>query len=108
MSSYICLVKRAHVTLVNTYDEVIPGDRLTLIYGLQALLRADALDTEREDQLWAKADLRCARANEDEVGAGAQGRITVEDDYFMSHGGYGYGYGYGFGSIEYAGDWGGW
>ena len=101
MSSYICLVKLGYTPLVNSYDEVQPGNIGALKKGLEALLSEDARDNARANELWAEARELMAEDSEDEVGPAGEGKITVEDDFFQDRSGYGYGYG--FGSLEYGG-----
>lgn len=80
---FVVIAKKAFVPLVNDDDELLIGNWGALRLGLQALLAEDANDFERSDQLWAQAKRFLVQEEENLVGAGAEGVISVSDDFEM-------------------------
>lgn len=95
--STIC--KKAYVPLVNKTDKLLIENLGAIRNGLKALQKEDAEDDIRADALWAKAKNLLIAESINDTG-GAQGPITVSDDFEMQncggnqvgiYGGYTYG-----------------
>lgn len=101
MSNYIAIALIGYVPVVNSDDDVQPGNIGALKKGLEALLSEDSRDNARANALWAEGKALLAEEAEAESGPQAEGIVAVSDDFFMSRVGWGYGeFGYG--------NWGGW
>lgn len=82
-AQYIAIAKVGYYALTDDSEECIPGNFHAIMYGLQALNKMDAQDYEREEVLWAKSEAALERETQDEVGAGAEGKVQVSNDFNM-------------------------
>lgn len=80
--TYVCIARLGYVPVVNSYDEVIPGNTGAIRFGLSALLKEDAEDYVRADQLWSMARDRLVRQSEGES-EGTEDHVAVSDDLEM-------------------------
>lgn len=81
---YIAIIKQDYVPLVSEDEEVTPSNVGALKFGLMALLKEDAQDMERAEQFWQKANDLLAKEQDDDIGAGAEGKVQIPDDLQMS------------------------
>lgn len=79
---YAAIVRQGYLPLVNSYDEVIPGNIAAIRLGLSALLKEDAEDYARAEQLWELAKLRLVAQSESES-EGTEDHVEVPDDFNM-------------------------
>lgn len=86
---YVAVVKRGFRPVSDDNDEVYPSVLGALKKGLQALQREDAEDDVRAQEKWDQAKALLAEAQEDDTGAGAEGKVTFEDDLHMAEVGIG-------------------
>lgn len=82
-NAFVVIVKKAYVPAVNEDDQLLIGNWGALRLALQALLAEDASDFERAGQLWVEAKRLLVTEEENLVGAGAQGVISVDDSFYM-------------------------
>lgn len=78
---FLCICKRSFVILANDNDEVIPGNLGALRFAIEALLKEDAQDFTRAEQMWEKAYDLLAREADDDTGASAEGSVSVANDF---------------------------
>lgn len=78
--TYSAIVKLGYVPLVNSYEEVIPGNVGAIKFGLQALAAEDARHYPEAEGLWEMARDRLGREGESES-EGAEDRIEISDDF---------------------------
>lgn len=78
---FVVVAKKAYKPLVNENDELLIGNWGALRLALDALLKEDASDTERANQLWAQAKQLLISEENNLVGAGAQGVVQMQDDF---------------------------
>lgn len=83
MSQFVAIAKLEYVPVSGNDDEVIPGNIGALKKGLEALLSEDARDNARANELWAEAFDLLAKDQDDETGAGAEGKVQVANDLSM-------------------------
>lgn len=80
--TYVAIVRLGYVPVANSYDEVIPGNIGALRFGLSALLKEDAEDYARSEELWEMARDRLVRQSEGES-EGTEDHVEVPDDFSM-------------------------
>lgn len=80
---FVVIAKKAYVPLYNDSDQSPISCLHAIRYGLDALLKADASDYEREDQLWSLAFKALTTEEDNLVGAGAQGSVQMDDSFGM-------------------------
>lgn len=82
--AFLTVCKKAYVPLVDDNDESPIMNIGALRLGLMARLKEDASDDARAEMLWGKATRLLQVEEANEVGAGAEGVVQVEDTYAMS------------------------
>jgi hypothetical protein len=85
MSAFLCILKLGYVPIDNDNAEVVPSNIGALRHGFDALSKEDAQDLNRARALWAEAKTCLIEESEDDLGAGATGRIQVEDDHGLAY-----------------------
>lgn len=80
---FVTVCKKSYTPLLNENDELLIGNWGALRLALDALLKEDASDYERANQLWAQAKQLLISEENNLVGAGAQGTVQVQDDFAM-------------------------
>lgn len=80
---FVTVCKKAYKPLRAENDELLISNWGALRLALDALNKEDASDFTRADQLWAQAKKLLIAEEENEVGAGAQGPVPVEDSFAM-------------------------
>lgn len=83
-SQYLAVVKRDYAPLVSEDEECIPSNTAAYKFGLMALLKEDAQDFVRSEELWNLAFKQLTNQSQDDEGAGAQGAISVVDQFQMN------------------------
>lgn len=77
------LCKKAFKPAYDENDELIVGNIGALKDGLMALLKEDASDKGRANELWASAIQSVTSEAENSIGASAQGVIQMDDGFLM-------------------------
>lgn len=77
---YLAAIKQDYIPLTSEDQEVIPSNIGALKFGLMALLKEDSQDFERANQLWQMGQNLLALQEDDDTGAGAEGKVIIEDD----------------------------
>lgn len=80
---FTCVCKRAFTIIRNDTDEVFPSNLGAIRHGLKALQYEDSDDDIRAERSWAKAESLLAKESDDDTGAGAEGKVPVDDDFGM-------------------------
>ncbi len=83
---FLGICKREWQPISNANDLVVPGNLGALRFGLQALLKEDAEDYERANQLWQQAFQLLANESEDDTGSGANVPVQVADSFLLNYG----------------------
>jgi len=96
----LTVCKREWMVIGNDNDPVVPGNIGALKFGLQALLKEDAQDFVRADELWNMAFKLLANEAQDDTGAGTAMPASVVDSFGMAvmDNGWGGGYNQGWGN----------
>lgn len=97
---YLTVCKREWMTISNDNDPVVPGNIGALRFGLQALLKEDAEDYQRAEEMWQKAEQLLANESQDDTGAGADTPVRMADSWGL---GAGLGSGFGWDGNGYGG-----
>lgn len=84
-SQYLAVIKQDYSPLVSEDEEVIPANTAAYKFGLMALLKEDAQDFVRSEELWNLAYKQLTNQVGDDEGDGAQGAINRADDFAMSN-----------------------
>jgi hypothetical protein len=80
---FICVAKKEWIPVVADNDELPISNLGALRFGLEALQMEDARDAVRSRELWAEAKKLLGAENDDDTGAGAEGTVSVSDDWDM-------------------------
>ena len=80
-SQILCVVKVGYKPVVNANDPLPITNLGALRFGLEALRKEDAEDYARAKELWKDAKDLLITESEDDTGAGATGKVQVEDDF---------------------------
>ena len=80
---FITICKRAYQPLVNENDELLIQNWGALRLAMDALLKEDASDYERAQQVWFLAIQKLTSELENQVGASAQGSVQMDDSFEM-------------------------
>lgn len=82
-TAFLAIVKKSFVPMVNANDQSLILNVGALRLGLEALLKEDASDFVRADQLWSRA-IRLLQVEEaNDVGASAEGVVQMDDTFAM-------------------------
>lgn len=82
-NAFIVLCKKSFKPAYDENDELIVGNIGALKDGLMALLKEDASDKSRANELWASAIQSVQSEAENSIGASAQGFVQMDDSYIM-------------------------
>lgn len=80
---FLAVCKRGYVPVANDNDEVIPANLGALRFGLEALLKEDAQDYSRAQQMWQTAQQLLTNEVSDDDGAGALQPVNVIDSFAL-------------------------
>lgn len=83
-TTFSTICKRAYVPVTDKTDELLISNWGAIRNGLKALQKEDAEDDVRADALWAKARNLLIAESINDTG-GAQGSISVENDFEMQN-----------------------
>lgn len=83
-TAFLTTCKRAYRPLVDPNDEALIVNIGALRLGLDALLKEDASDFTRAGQLWRDAKALLVTEEANEIGAGAEGVVQMDDTFGMS------------------------
>ncbi len=103
----LTVCKREWMPVANDNDPIFPGNIGANRFGMQALLKEDAEDFARAEEMWNKAFQLLANEAQDDTGAGANTPVQVADSYMMGGGTYmgPQTWGYGAGGYGWGGGW---
>jgi hypothetical protein len=81
---YVAQCKKEFLLAYDDNDQLAIENLGALRMGLEALTKEDAGDFVRANQLWADGRVILAKESADDTGAGAQGKVQIEDDFDMA------------------------
>lgn len=82
-TAFVTVCKKAFKRTFDENDLLLIGNGPALRKGLEALLKEDASDRTRAEELWADAIAIIRAEADNETSPAAQGTMAVQDDFYM-------------------------
>lgn len=82
-TAFVTICKKSFIFVADENDELVIGNLGALKYGLEALTKEDTNDYDEAAKLWAEARRLLVVEESNNMGAGSEGNIELDDSFNM-------------------------